>query len=908
MRIVRLSFVFVLVAILVQTASAVSQTPGERELKRLMEKPRGGGASEAILGAIGRKAWSSEALFGLTGRWVFQRTMVPEWTSLAVHRAGTIAVTAVDLNRFRELGVEVRSIGSINLDTEGGAINSKEEIVVFQILDLSRLEQELVRMLESDDQLRKTLSEEGMRVVTATAEWQKADITRALKSATVKGSWKRVDDLVSLTFKSKETGTKNIAVSPGTILAYQYSCFCWNKSGDVKIVRDTDQRVLCPLGYREPGPPPRQRAVAVSPVCPPRRLDPEREQLITKQIERMDGPALVGQVLAVGYAKVGERNAANRQFSNERLVELVRSHQIGTALIYGFNLPPAAATDEEVLSSVVGLTTALQRAAAESQRLPLLVAIDQEGGFESRITRGVTRMPSPIFFGAARDAPLAERAAEAVGSELRALGVNMVFAPIADINTNYAEDIIGRRAFSSERDIVAHLSRAWAKGLRTGGVLPVAKHYPGHGDATTDPHYGVSRIKYASPKELLDYDMVPFRDLACEDIAGIMTSHMLTPLDQERQVTISPTAVGYLRNDLHYDGVVISDDIVDMMGALMSPQGRVIRTHEEVAIQALLAGHDIIVFGCISDRELPENPERTMTEEEFDAVFSKLVTHFLQDPDDLQKLREHVRRVLRAKMAVCGSDDSETCGASFEPARFRAEVEKHRPIALDVARASAILISENGHAVGQIGDSKYFRPGKGPLNAGQAISDNDHVVIVSPVHYPPDALVDAVKRDWITADRLHIVPVLYGFSYDDRKWAIDAWQQEAPVYSKTLKSGERVWYDDAINATVNDIVKAAEPARAVVMGVMNDEHIRMLERVCKALGETDKQIIVLLYKEPYFLPRTIYEQRNVSVLYLSPLPSGSVGAELLFGHKSPKGAYDLPVPLVDIVNHPRPMQ
>jgi hypothetical protein len=296
-----------------------------------------------------------------------------------------------------------------------------------------------------------------------------------------------------------------------------------------------------------------------------------------------------------------------------------------------------------------------------------------------------------------------------------------------------------------------------------------------------------------------------------------------------------------------------------------------------------------------------------MTEEEFAGVHAKIVEHFQSNPEELEMLRTHVRRVLRAKVEICQLDDAEACTAKFDAVRFRAQVEKDRPIALEVARASAILITENGRAIDQLGDSKYFRAGKGPLNNGQAINETDRVVLISPVHYPPDGFVDAATRDWITKDRLQVIRVLYGFSYDDRKWAVDAWQQEPPVYSRRLKSGVTEWDYDAIDATVGTIVKAAASARVVVMGVMNTEHILILERVCEALRSTNKQLFVLLYKEPYFLPRTVYEQENVSVLYLSPLPTTSVAADLLFGRTQPKPAYDLSVPVVDIVNHPRGM-
>lgn len=175
---------------------------------------------------------------------------------------------------------------------------------------------------------------------------------------------------------------------------------------------------------------------------------------------------------------VGYQAEGNDAVSNTALLRMIKQYRLGNVILYKYNLPVQWQVKDplEIPEFVADLTSQLQSTAYASQpkttKIPLLIAIDQEGGPKSRITTGVTEMPSQIFVGTTRSKELAKAAGEAIGSELRAMGINVALGPVADIVTSPSSEIIGRRSFGSHRDIVAPLSAAWAAGLQAVESLP----------------------------------------------------------------------------------------------------------------------------------------------------------------------------------------------------------------------------------------------------------------------------------------------------------------------------------------------------------------------------------------------------------------------------------------------------
>jgi beta-N-acetylhexosaminidase len=157
---------------------------------------------------------------------------------------------------------------------------------------------------------------------------------------------------------------------------------------------------------------------------------------------------------------------------------------------------------------------------------------------------------------------LAERFARALAGELKAVGVTLDYAPVLDVHTNPKNPVIGDRALAVEAEEVARLGRAIVGTLQAEGIAACGKHFPGHGDTSTDSHHELPLVEHP-PDRLRHVEFVPFRAAIDAGVATIMTAHVLVPsLDDGRPATLSKSIVtGVLRNELRYDGVILSDDL-----------------------------------------------------------------------------------------------------------------------------------------------------------------------------------------------------------------------------------------------------------------------------------------------------------------------------------------------------------
>ncbi|MFF5113277.1 glycoside hydrolase family 3 protein [Streptosporangium sp. NPDC000509] len=237
---------------------------------------------------------------------------------------------------------------------------------------------------------------------------------------------------------------------------------------------------------------------------------------------------------------------------------------------------------------VVALTNGLQKASPE---IPLLIGIDQENGKVSRLAPLVTPLPGASVIGATGDVSLARRAARVTGTELRALGVNLDFAPVADVNLNPRNPVIGPRAYGSDPKKVAPMVAAAVQGFHDAGIGATAKHFPGHGDTAVDSHTGLPVIKH-SRSQWNRLDAPPFAAAIGKDVDAIMSAHVVMPkLDPSGDpATLSkPILTGLLRERLGFDGVV-STDALDMAGVRKKYRDG------EVAVRAIQAGVDLLLM------------------------------------------------------------------------------------------------------------------------------------------------------------------------------------------------------------------------------------------------------------------------------------------------------------------------
>jgi beta-N-acetylhexosaminidase len=221
---------------------------------------------------------------------------------------------------------------------------------------------------------------------------------------------------------------------------------------------------------------------------------------------------------------------------------------------------------------------------------PLLASVDQEGGRVARL-RGApfTTLPPMRDIGQRGDAALATRVGRLLAFEVRALGFDVDFAPVLDVDTNPANPVIGDRSFARDPHVVARLGVALAQGLEAGGVASCGKHFPGHGDTTTDSHLALPRLTHSLDR-LRQVELLPFAAFARAGLASLMTAHVIfEAIDPGVPATMSQAVLdGLLRRELGYNGVVVSDDL----------EMRAIADHfsvERAAVDGLRAGVDLFL-------------------------------------------------------------------------------------------------------------------------------------------------------------------------------------------------------------------------------------------------------------------------------------------------------------------------
>ena len=243
---------------------------------------------------------------------------------------------------------------------------------------------------------------------------------------------------------------------------------------------------------------------------------------------------------------------AGRQAPPELLARLSDRPPAGVTLFRQHNVDSAA--------QVRALTSSLQATMAPGAG-PLLIAADQEGGQLIGLGDETTPFAGAMALGAATDADLAERVARATGRELRALGVNVNYAPVCDLATNPANPALGMRSFGDDPAAVGELVAATVGGLQAEGVAATAKHFPGAGEAAADPHHELPVVE-RSREELLARELVPFRAAIDAGARLVMSGHLAVPAidDDARPATLSRGVMtGLLRYELGFDGVAVSD-------------------------------------------------------------------------------------------------------------------------------------------------------------------------------------------------------------------------------------------------------------------------------------------------------------------------------------------------------------
>ncbi|GAC67235.1 glycoside hydrolase family 3 N-terminal domain-containing protein [Gordonia soli] len=292
----------------------------------------------------------------------------------------------------------------------------------------------------------------------------------------------------------------------------------------------------------------------------------------TAELARMSLRQKLAQLLVVGVTGADDAR------------RIVGREQIGGIFVGSW-------TDKSILSS--GAAARISRTAP----IPLMVSVDQEGGRVSRLSSLGIDSPSAQELARTRTPAQVRTLAESIGRKLRALGVTVDYAPVVDVSDESPDEVIGDRSFGNDPKVVTEYAEAYATGLRSAGILPVFKHFPGHGHGSGDSHLGVVRTPPLS--QLKTSDLVPYRTLLKDDPkdTAVMVGHLIVPglTGPETPASISPRAIGMLRAGAPYgappfNGVVFSDDLSGM--AAISDRYPI----EQAALRAIQAGSDIALW------------------------------------------------------------------------------------------------------------------------------------------------------------------------------------------------------------------------------------------------------------------------------------------------------------------------
>lgn len=271
--------------------------------------------------------------------------------------------------------------------------------------------------------------------------------------------------------------------------------------------------------------------------------------------------------------------------------------------------------------------------------IPLLIALDGEWGLYMRL-KDAPRFPRNLGLGLAGDAQMLYEYGREIARECRLMGIHVNFAPTVDVNINPLNPVIGSRSFGSTPSIVSQLSEAYALGLEDGGVLSVAKHFPGHGDTSEDSHKTLPIVQ-ATRKRLELVELAPFKHYINSGLGGIMTAHLRVPALENRSIpsSLSPNVcTDLLKKDLGFQGLIFTDGL-EMEGVQTQSLG-------DIGVAALLAGNDILLG--------PASPE---------AQLNNLVLAYWDGRLPAKLIEEKVRKVLAYKYRLIISERPSTATA-----------------------------------------------------------------------------------------------------------------------------------------------------------------------------------------------------------------------------------------------------
>ncbi|QAS52034.1 glycoside hydrolase family 3 protein [Halobacillus litoralis] len=398
----------------------------------------------------------------------------------------------------------------------------------------------------------------------------------------------------------------------------------------------------------------------------------ERYDIISHALENMTVEEKVGQMLMPDFRTWDGEDVTSML---PEIEEQVEEYHLGGVILFRENVVTTEQTAELVSD---------YQAAAE--KFGLLMTIDQEGGIVTRLQSG-TDMPGNMALGATRSEEITRNVGRAIGEELSALGINMNLAPVMDVNNNPDNPVIGVRSFGGNPELVGEMGVAYTTGLQETGVAATAKHFPGHGDTAVDSHLGLPEVPY-DLERLKEVELYPFQQAMDAGIDAIMTAHITFPEIDDTQVTSQKDGsqialpatlsekvlTGLMREDMGYDGVVITDAM--NMNAIADHFGAV-----DAAIRAVNAGTDIVL--------MPVGLEEVATGL-YDAVDEGEVA--------IETINDSVNRILTLKLnrGIIQSEQPLPVNEKIEQAQQIVGSEAHQQVEKEASEQSITMVKNDG--------------------------------------------------------------------------------------------------------------------------------------------------------------------------------------------------------------------
>jgi beta-N-acetylhexosaminidase len=338
----------------------------------------------------------------------------------------------------------------------------------------------------------------------------------------------------------------------------------------------------------------------------PPKIDPIQEQL-----KKMTLNEKIGQMIIAGFD--GTTVNTNTQ-------TLINKYKLGGLILYQTNIKDAP--------QLVNLTNNI-KATNSKNKIPLFISVDQEGGRVNRMPSSIKNTPSARIIGNKNDEKYAFNIGKVIATELQAFGFNTDFAPVLDIQSNPKNAVIGDRSFGSNSSVVSKLGVSMMKGIGSGKIIPVVKHFPGHGDTSVDSHLELPLVKNDLTR-LKKVELVPFNNAFKNHADMVMVAHILVQkIDPNYPASMSKTIItNLLRNQYGFGGVVISDDMT--MGAIVKHYKL-----KDAAVRAVNAGSDIILVG--------HGMENVATV--YNSIYSAVTNHTISE----DTINKSVYRILTLK-------------------------------------------------------------------------------------------------------------------------------------------------------------------------------------------------------------------------------------------------------------------